>query len=113
MRHCRGSTAGRKSSARSTADPNSLSAALGFDGRGGEGQGEVGDSGALRVKPTSPSHACGVGPSLSPLKGGEGKTGAEHAEWKIPESKFLPRDLGVPERPVRVSHRSAMLVSVI
>jgi len=22
--------------------------------------------------PTSPSHACGVGPSLSPLKGGEG-----------------------------------------
>ncbi|HVC57254.1 MAG TPA: hypothetical protein VND95_14955 [Stellaceae bacterium] len=23
--------------------------------------------------PTSPSHACGVGPSLSPLKGGEGK----------------------------------------
>ena len=26
------------------------------------------------AKPTSPSHAVGVGPSLSPLKGGEGKT---------------------------------------
>src|SRR5436190_2125681 len=64
--------AGRKLLARSTADPNSLSAALGFDGRGGEGRGEVGDSGALRVKPTLPSHACGVGPSLSPLKGRRG-----------------------------------------
>src|SRR3954453_8961341 len=25
-----------------------------------------------RLPPTSPSHACGVGPFLSPLKGGEG-----------------------------------------
>ena len=40
---------------------------------GGEGRGEVGEP-ALRAValPTSPSHACGVGPSLSPLKGGEG-----------------------------------------
>jgi precorrin-8X/cobalt-precorrin-8 methylmutase len=30
---------------------------------------------AARPKPTSPSHASGVGPSLSPLKGGEGKKG--------------------------------------
>jgi len=29
--------------------------------------------------PTSPSHACGVGPSLSPLKGGEGKCGSRQA----------------------------------
>ena len=50
---------------------------------GGEGRGEVGDSRSSQ-RPTSPSHAgacpraalCadpwGVGPSLSPLKGGEG-----------------------------------------
>src|SRR5436305_5841952 len=109
MRHCRGSTAGRKLSARSTADPNSLSAALGFDGRGGEGRGEVGDSGALRVKPTSPSHACGVGPSLSPLKGGEGKTGAEQAEWRMPDIKILARDLGFPEGPVWMSDGSVII----
>src|SRR5437763_7699074 len=108
MRHCRGSTAGRKSSARSTADPNSLSAALGFDGRSGEGRGEVGDSGALRVKPTSPSHACGVGPSLSLLKGGEGKTDAEQAEWKMPDIKILARDLGFPEGPAWMSDGSVL-----
>ena len=38
---------------------------------GGEGQGEVGDS-ERSPSPTSPSHACGAGPFLSPLKGGEG-----------------------------------------
>jgi hypothetical protein len=38
---------------------------------GGEGRGEVGDAERLR-SPASPSHACGMGPSLSPLKGGEG-----------------------------------------
>src|SRR5436853_5656750 len=27
------------------------------------------------LMPTSPSHRCAMGPSLSPLKGGEGKTG--------------------------------------
>jgi hypothetical protein len=37
--------------------------------RGGEGWGEVG---APADKPTSPSHGFGAGPSLSPLKGGEG-----------------------------------------
>jgi len=39
---------------------------------GGEGWGEVGDARAVADKPTSPSHARGVGPSLSALKGGEG-----------------------------------------
>src|SRR5258707_1128631 len=39
---------------------------------GGEGWGEVGDSRAPAGRPTSPSHAFGAGPSLSPLKGGEG-----------------------------------------
>jgi integrase/recombinase XerC len=38
---------------------------------GGEGRGEVGEPGSHRALPTSPSHACGVRPSLSPLKGGE------------------------------------------
>jgi len=37
---------------------------------GGEGRGEVGDS-ERPPSPTSPSHACGVGPFLSPLEGGE------------------------------------------
>jgi hypothetical protein len=39
---------------------------------GGEGRGEVGDSRALADTPTSPSHRSAMGPSLSPLKGGEG-----------------------------------------
>ena len=34
--------------------------------------------------PTSSSHACGVGPSLSPLKGGEGK-------WRCTNSLSAPR----------------------
>jgi sulfur-oxidizing protein SoxY len=38
---------------------------------GGEGWGDVGDSGEVAA-PTSPSRALGAGPSLSPLKGGEG-----------------------------------------
>src|SRR5438105_13596693 len=42
---------------------------------GGEGWGEVGDSREDPLIPTSPSHACGVGPSLSALKGGEGFNG--------------------------------------
>ncbi|HLY46360.1 MAG TPA: class I SAM-dependent DNA methyltransferase [Stellaceae bacterium] len=41
---------------------------------GGEGRGEVGDSTAVADKPTSPSQRSAPGPSLSPLKGGEGKT---------------------------------------
>ena len=40
---------------------------------GGEGRGEVGNSRAPADQPTSPSHAGGAGPSLSPLKGGEGR----------------------------------------
>src|SRR5438105_8668308 len=39
--------------------------------RGGEGWGEAGDSRAL-PRPTSPSQRSALGPSLSPLKGGEG-----------------------------------------
>ena len=34
----------------------------------------MGDSRAPAARPTSPSHASGVGPSLSPLEGGEGKS---------------------------------------
>jgi hypothetical protein len=30
-----------------------------------------GEPGSDRARPTSPSHACSAGPSLSPLKGGE------------------------------------------
>ena len=33
----------------------------------------MGDSRAPADQPTSPSHAFGAGPSLSPLKGGEGQ----------------------------------------
>ena len=40
---------------------------------GGEGRGEVGDSRAPADQPTSPSQPCELGPSLSPLKGGEGR----------------------------------------
>ena len=41
---------------------------------GGEGRGEVGDAAAARAEPpTSPSHRSATGPSLSPLKGGEGR----------------------------------------
>ena len=65
--------------------------------------------GGLAAKPTSPSHACGVGPSLSPLKGGEGKTGAEQAEWRMPDIKILARDLGFPEGPVWMSDGSVIL----
>src|SRR5438067_6657699 len=39
---------------------------------GGEGRGEVGDSKAFANRPTSPSHCCAMGPSLSDLKRGEG-----------------------------------------
>src|SRR5665213_4167068 len=38
---------------------------------GGEGRGEVGHAPS---QPTSPSHRAAMGPSLSPLKGGEGKS---------------------------------------
>jgi integrase/recombinase XerC len=38
---------------------------------GGEGRGEVGEPGSHRALPTSPTHTYGVGPSFSPLKGGE------------------------------------------
>src|SRR5438270_3670023 len=38
---------------------------------GGDGRGEVGDSRTLADRPTSPSHRLAMGPSLSPLKGGE------------------------------------------
>ena len=69
----------------------------------------MGASGALRVKPTSPSHACGVGPPLSLLKGGKGKTDAEQAEWKMPDIKILARDLGFPEGPVWMSDGSVIL----
>src|SRR6266487_2257902 len=41
---------------------------------GGEGWGEVGVP-ERRLMPTSPSRAFGEGPSLSPLKGGEGLSG--------------------------------------
>src|SRR6266481_1193924 len=39
---------------------------------GGEGVGVGGATVPDRAPPTSPSHAFGAGPSLSPLKGGEG-----------------------------------------
>jgi Fe-S oxidoreductase len=50
-----------------SARPYSLSAP-----RGGEGRGEVGDSRALAGAPTSPSHAFGAGPSLSPQRAERG-----------------------------------------
>ncbi len=37
-----------------------------------------------RVTPTSPSHASGMGPSLSPLKGGEGKKPGRHLSLSAP-----------------------------
>ncbi len=39
---------------------------------GGEDQGEVGDHRAVRA-PIAPSRRSATGPSLSPLKGGEGE----------------------------------------
>jgi len=63
----------------------------------------------FELNPPHPPHACGVGPSLSPLKGGEGKTGAEQAEWRMPDIKILARDLGFPEGPVWMSDGSVIL----
>src|SRR5207302_1105787 len=51
----------------STSAHGSLSALGGGEGRGGGGMPERSHT------PTSPSHASGVGPSLSAVKGGEGK----------------------------------------
>src|SRR5947207_7341621 len=36
--------------------------------------------------PTSPSHCCAMGPSLSPLKGGEGKRGGRVVSLSAPGS---------------------------
>ena len=53
-----------------SAAAHSLSAPLG-PRPGGEGRGEVGDARAFSDTPTSPSHRFAMGPSLSPLTGGE------------------------------------------
>jgi hypothetical protein len=42
--------------------------------------------------PTSPSHACGVGPSLSPLKGREGLW-----SWVSPDELFRRNRLHADE----------------
>src|SRR4051812_28037914 len=59
------------------------------------GEGELrGPSPGHPPTPTSPSHACGVGPSLSPLKGGEGTLSvkASSMDFDLTEEQRLLRD---------------------
>src|SRR3954468_606356 len=74
---------------------------------GGVGGGILG-----RRPPTSPSHACGVGPFLSPLKGGEGfptdPARYVHALALSRGQRWERRDLGQYEcRPCRIYRKRA------
>jgi hypothetical protein len=51
---------------------------------GGEGRGEVGDSGARAGAPASPSHRCATGPSLSPQRADRGDDRrAKRTPWSV------------------------------
>jgi len=50
--------------------------------------GHAGETPTVISRPTSPSHRCAMGPSLSPLKGGEGNSRASYAYLRDPDAIY-------------------------
>ncbi len=66
----------------------------------------------VAARPTSPSHALGVGPSLSPLKGGEGLFGWICIGWLVAQGQFISvRALSISAKPA-VMRRAACLLAL-